>query len=152
MLRFAIISYGVFVRNNNFDPLLVDFCSARGYTVWKTLDDLKQFLWFLSSTKPQLNIIKLKIMNRSYNCIDECTKNIVQWNVWTLTWSQKKNLRDEDLNLRMYTRPVVHWATRLNSQSSGNMIRSWWRQIWKKMVTKIESRFSLLWWYRSKLG
>lgn len=38
--------------------------------------------------------------------------------------SQKKRRRLDDLNLRTNTRPVVHWLTRLYSQSSGKMIRS----------------------------
>lgn len=37
---------------------------------------------------------------------------------------QKKNFRLDDLNFSTYTLPVVHWATLLNSISSGKMIRS----------------------------
>ena len=38
---------------------------------------------------------------------------------------QKKNLRVDDLNFRIYALPVVHCFTRLYSISSGKMIRSW---------------------------
>ena len=43
----------------------------------------------------------------------------------SLTCIQKKSLLDPALNLSTNTRPVVHWLTLLNSQSSGKMIRSW---------------------------
>lgn len=42
-----------------------------------------------------------------------------------LTCIQKNSLLEPALNFSTYTRPVVHWFTRLNSQSSGNIIRSW---------------------------
>lgn len=37
---------------------------------------------------------------------------------------QKNNLREVDLNLSKNARPVLHCSTRLNSQSSGKMIKS----------------------------
>lgn len=61
------------------------------------------------------------------------------------TCIQKKSRFDPALNFNTYTRPVVHWGTLLNSQSSGKIIKSWkmWQQ--EQMFEEIHkhSPFSL---------
>lgn len=56
-----------------------------------------------------------------------------------LTCIQKNSLLDPALNFSTKTRPVVHWLTFLNSQSSGKMIRSW-KQKPKHRTYKREER------------